>query len=1727
MINPFLIWRNLLNNYVDYIDTGIPVRSDYYRKRRREILTNSHTLMQEPYLELIKKYKSGMTIFEYCESRGLSSDIAEFLSLSLCHDIKLYEHQIRALDEAFIRRKNLVITTGTGSGKTESFLMPVLSNLIEESRNWRASGARPRGIRTLILYPLNALAEDQMVRLRKTLESDIAKKWLDTNRKGNRFYFGRYTSATLRDENDSEYKNALNQWNEYKNLKNAEDESVKDYEYYLQSFDRDSIEIKTRKEMQNTCPDIFITNYSMLNVLLMRNRDVRTIFNQTKEWLEESEDNFLTIVLDELHTYRGTAGTEVSYLLKTLLDRLGIANKPSKVRFIASSASMNPDDSETWNFLSEFFYTNARESFVIISDPKQETLSEKDLKPLPENQLIKIGRECETKHTQEELKSYMNLVLEELGYNNACDFVEDFNVKEWFEYALGYNGGEKASKIAKNMFSNVQGHDSIVALEAITSIFNLASKNGSSIQPMRAHFFARNIDHLWICSNPDCSELPEEAKNDTERKFGQIYAIPRNRCKCGGLIYEAAICRSCGEIFPFGYEETEGNKTVLVQSTSKTDASGILLYAANNNQVDSEEAKKNHWEDHYFLECYKGELERRRSPNAKLLRWKSETNDKFSSYCPQCENKKGENSTMTIINQHGTGVQKVNQVFADYLMHEIGQESADPKLVLFSDSRQSAAKLSAGIELDHYRDALRIAVNNAITSFLDSKKYLIEFRETGKVDKSKVNQLSPIEKDIFRDIRDERDGIADDAAITKINDYLNSSGVVIDALDSLVIAQLVARGINPAGPYPRVQCLSDSNKTPWYRNWDLKNNKMKNDGGELARDFNISFYSRIKEEILAVIFQNQKLSFESLGIGHVSAINVDFENTQIDNEVLDVTIRLLGEGKRIYSQDRENIYSKKSVPSKLNSFLKTVYEKDKYIQKRDEIISLLRRNDIIGPDFIELTGKRIQFKKSNPEDECWICDKCHTVHLTPSKGVCTFCGNALVSKSCVKDINSNYYLPKNRIRRLHCEELTGQTDTNDRVNRQMSFLGMSLEKEAREFETIDLLSVTTTMEAGVDIGPLSAVMLGNFPPHRFNYQQRVGRAGRRGAPLSIALTVAKVNSHDQTHYVKPELIVRGNSAPPYIDKKSTEILKRIVIKETLYNASQSVGISEKNSCPHGNFGSISEWKTKKNIYREWIIENSEKVRRFIDIYAMPEFIDKKKQDELFHYVLEDLIDEIDEIVEKPEFTQPELSERLATGGLLPMFGFPTRVRALYESDPISIQDQSSIQRNEDMAINTFTPGCEIVKDKKVFKSIGFVDFDFQRYPIKRKPGLISIKDTILYICPICGFSELRRSSEELSCCPVCNHQPLKSYNNVNTPLGYIAGSRPVDFNGNYSWTPNKTETHIDNEASKIVLNNISGTNLSLGNNIIPQQGLVHTINTNLGKCFTVAKSKRSSDPAMYCLDVLSPIEAKECDELSAKKIILVSTKVTGVLEVMISEFNPMLNLVPDFGSSSNIEIIRSSLLSWGIMLRSCFTDYLDVDSSEINVNFFFLRKDGKIHPVLYFTEQLENGAGYTSHIADIAYNASETFKNEILGKMLPGGDLYNHLLSHEHSKECDSSCYDCLRDYGNQDIHNILNWRLGLDIAEISSYGNYLPSLKAPYWQDIRLELIETLSKTEGIPVEDYNDFFALEKNDVSYLIVHPLLSQKKLDEYKKVVNKENCVFVSIITAQKLGRLPR
>ena len=185
MNNPVKIYNDLLTVYLKYINSGLPFFRDEYNEERNALMREKGTISQPPIIEIVPKYKEHATLAQFCENEGVSKDINEFISAGLFGGgslRSLYEHQYEALKESFINRKNIIVTTGTGSGKTECFLMPVIADLVNESRDWKQN--RPRAIRTLILYPLNALAEDQMVRLRKALNSrrsggNGSLDWLD------------------------------------------------------------------------------------------------------------------------------------------------------------------------------------------------------------------------------------------------------------------------------------------------------------------------------------------------------------------------------------------------------------------------------------------------------------------------------------------------------------------------------------------------------------------------------------------------------------------------------------------------------------------------------------------------------------------------------------------------------------------------------------------------------------------------------------------------------------------------------------------------------------------------------------------------------------------------------------------------------------------------------------------------------------------------------------------------------------------------------------------------------------------------------------------------------------------------------------------------------------------------------------------------------------------------------------------------------------------------------------------------------------------------------------------------------------------------------------------------------------------------------------------------------------------------------------------------------------
>ena len=385
MKNPISVFNSLREMYLRYMESPFDLRYQDLVQERRHLIDQDRRIYRHPLIEAVTAYQrcsyalAGMAhdLLDPHWPASVVDDFVEFASLGLFPaGRRPYTHQRSAFNESVVHGNDVVLTTGTGSGKTECFFLPIVATLVRESANWPTPAARstqwdwwrhftlqgnrrnwaprisqrahetslqrPAAIRAIILYPLNALVEDQLGRLRDALDCSPSHGWLDGHRHGNRLYFGRYIGRTP----VSGVQNSGNASKLREELRaiDADSQLVSNTPaaQFFQSLD--GSEMWSRWDMQESPPDILVTNYVMLNIMLMRAVDA-PVFQKTRDWLAADRSNIFYLIVDELHTYRGTAGTEVAYILRVLYDRLGLSPDSGQLRIIASSASLEDDPS--------------------------------------------------------------------------------------------------------------------------------------------------------------------------------------------------------------------------------------------------------------------------------------------------------------------------------------------------------------------------------------------------------------------------------------------------------------------------------------------------------------------------------------------------------------------------------------------------------------------------------------------------------------------------------------------------------------------------------------------------------------------------------------------------------------------------------------------------------------------------------------------------------------------------------------------------------------------------------------------------------------------------------------------------------------------------------------------------------------------------------------------------------------------------------------------------------------------------------------------------------------------------------------------------------------------------------------------------------------------------------------------------------------------------------------
>ncbi|MEV8221971.1 DEAD/DEAH box helicase [Dietzia maris] len=1688
---------HLRDAYFRYYDTPFGLADERLQAERRALLDTDGGVYRKPLIELRPEYASALRpLADSIREAGADRDLAAFAELGLLQGVpSLYRHQEEALAAGVKRGKNMVITAGTGSGKTESFLLPVLSTLLSESRRWRGAGATPKtwwtgdktpfqaqrvgetgrkaAVRTLILYPMNALVDDQLIRLRRALDNDEIRRWLDINRAGHKFYFGRYTGATPV-TGSRENALALNELRRY--LRETEERGSRAEEVAAKKDDDDlryfvprlgGAELPSRWDMIDFPPDILITNYSMLNVMLLRERDGH-FFDSTREWLDEDPSNVFTLVVDELHSYRGTSGTEVAYLLRSLKKRLGLDTRAEQFRVLSASASLDAErDSD---YLHSFFDVSPGSfSFVTGTTVAPPTAGGKVA--APESLVGTSPADAASQARSDGTVDGIRRVL----------------------HGDGKSETKTLTQLATTLFPE---SDEATAEAAVSNVLA-----GLSLQPhpddpkLRVHMFFRNVVGMWACCDPSCAMVDGTHEG---RTVGKLYSEPASRCDCGARVLELLYCQNCGDVFlggfaPEGELQKDGVKAMLLADVPELaklpDQVGLQRTADNyvvywpRPELSLVNLDSPTWERDGGAVAYSfrksvlnpasGELANvvpgftgwsfhaRLSRNKKTgdFRRAPDSVSPMPTQCPNCGDdweirygRKGRLQPTDPATQRSpirhmrTGFEKINQVLTTELANDL--EDTERKVIVFTDSRQDAAKLSAGLGLRHYQDLLRQLLYSRLTSVGNpaADVALVEAHtlqgSQDEYSRAAIKRLRTRNSSVFGQLY-----MAWSGAVEVEPEELQTLKRTLAAPPTLrelaiqVSEDLLALGMNPGGPHAGLRQTSEKPPTGWAELYDWGSTPPA--PKRLLTDPQKSLLNEIstslEHEILEGLFSGGGRDFESLGLGWLALASDDDPADQPSsrtNGLVRSLLRVLADQRRFIGLRTGRI----DPPPRLRKFLLA-------LATAEGIDPDVLRNDLdsrTGTALIEYLIDPSQVVIRLGDGRAWVCSKCKRQHLTIGSGRCTKCATPLPPESATSDLSEDYYSWKasraDGLFRLNTAELTGQTDRIDAQSRQSRFQDVFLGSGENEItDAVDLLSVTTTMEAGVDIGALSAVVLGNMPPSRFNYQQRVGRAGRRKSAVAIALTVCRGRSHDEYYFERPDRITNEATPRPYLALNRIEIFARALRSEILRAASRAYfpsdgGLDASNNV-HGAFGKTADWCDflRPNLTR-WLVENTSEISEVAVALARGTSLINFADDEA-RKIVSSLVEDIDSAVESEK--HEDLSQLLAERGLLPMFGFPTSVRYLYLNRPRKSYPwppRNTIDRDLAMAVSQFSPMSEVVRDGTVYPVVGITAFTPhgpQPQPVVDALGT----ESLLVICRTCSFlGEVQSTDQQVDTCPRCGAGP-SSFNSVplREPLGFRAGGGS-DFDGNFAWSPRAMAARAMAEVDKLSVQTPGRAVVYSG------PGSRYVINDNGGHLFSLRRA-RSGGPDWGGYVSTRAIEAGLLNDSFASgdpfKVALGAVQHTdflfmGAQSPTMSHEGLRLNLTSDArqysGASEATDSRRAAWYSLAFLLRTVAATVLDIQPLELAAGIYSGLTDGHPATFAFLADTLENGAGFSTHLGTA----------DFLPTYLESVDQYlAELEGPSHANSCDSSCYRCLRDYGNMSYHALLDWRLARDLFSL------------------------------------------------------------------------------------------
>lgn len=1653
----------------------------------RQILTEDEPLLAEPVFQSIFPWEEGCHTFgEHANKLGiLSAQFVDALSSeNVSEDLRFpkdrhpYRHQTMSWQTMLSGKgKTIVVTSGTGSGKTECFMIPVLQDIAQ--RNEKGC------VQAIFLYPLNALMKSQQKRIHA---------WCDAI--PDKVTYAIYNGDT--------------------------EKSKRAQSYTEQSYPQ----LITRPQIRQTPPQVLFTNPTMLNYMLVRAED--------KEILEKSKGKLKWILLDEAHTYTGSAASELALQLRRVLDAFGVT--VDQVNFAVTSATMGDEN-----------------------NPATEIKLKKFVAQLTGKPLYSIvvigGKRVIPEMDREKAQDAINAVNGEFGTNITFGDIERLRVKLNSKPVLTTNEIAKLldTKIAKSRIESLRLIDMLG--NKIPGL-NLADGKEASLLPSRAHFFIRSINGVYVCVNPDCDRHKSHRLN-----IGNLTTYQNTNCpSCKSKMLEVTTCPSCGGLIVFGESSNskgfrmrpnvggldktlfyDENDDIIVQEnqaedspllTEEVDDFSTFYFA----KPDAKCLRHNTIEHLHMFDQNEGKI--RIAPKGtdwatayKSLRKK----DNNTVLCPHCGN------TLLDRNYLRASATQMGRILSSLLLDNAEvSKSKDTetlydgrKYITFTDNRQGSARSAMGINQDVERAWIRSSIYHILTD-----KRLDKIEPAGLTAEEEQNLI------FLRQMRDRLpSGMLTDLARLEAKKDGTPSIPLPPEIEWSELIRILENDVEFKRLYKHLKETHGNGK---YANQSSylkallvdqfgwiphRANSLENMG------FVRLVYPDLRRAKCPTVLaskgcSNQDwqdflkicLDYQIRGGRHYM-LSDEFKNylTQINytSEIYPSNSELRKNGKPVskWPKVRHGQSGVSDSQSRLVLLLCAVlgYDNESEFnqEKSANIDSILKEAwdflttniltpvdsenggymlDLLGPKVRlqqTVTGRvcpvdnviiDVAFKGYSPRMNGYIgkenfrrflvtqtfdypCFPFRTAEES-DKGIKEWIKSnlsKLMEIGLYSDIHERIYLKRPIF--LAAEHSAQQSNED-------------LDRFERDFNAgrLNILSCSTTMEMGVDIGGISEVVMNNVPPKSSNYLQRAGRAGRRNESKALALTFCAPNPIGSHTWAHPQYPITHLTEIPLLKLESRQLIQRHInafifghfvseqggfkvtsrVKDffikydgtSLFDAFL-IHIDKIISGQHQDM-----IESYMRIVRGTVIENvslddaAYSTKR--DIATTKDGFDAHlgSLDNTLEYLRNsgssgNAIKAIE--IQKDNFLKASLLTYLAETSFLPSAGIPTGlVQCILGLE--NGTDYPTLHLSQ--AISSYAPGCKIIKNEWVYEPTGIrlkskYDNNTSRY--------------ILQNCTNCGYTTINYGNA-MTGCPKCgksNSMHGVKDISASTEQRFTEVVEPAAFSVAYGSKPTRKMNNSSMNFVQPVLlemepwqKRTSSAKLTVRCSTPKSEILFYNMGRlGYGYEFCPYCGKMQSEEGLDSSEIIlaghkhlssgSACPGGESNGSSIRRhVLLVGRYQTDFVEIKI------------YDKFDNQVVDTETLYSLGVILSRKLTELLGVNDGEIEFGY-----DNINHSIFIYDTAL-GGAGYSTLFRE--------YKDIVL-------DMACKALK---SCDCELACTKCLVDRRSQWYFNYLNRQKVVDWLESERLSRTAPD-----------EIIDVVPGAYGVTADLATEFSQLCRN--------------------------------------------